>query len=529
MKPRLVAILLLIVLVPLALLAWLGLRLAHHEQETVERRFRDLLRGKLRDVDASIAALLEERQRRLLQLTDLQEPDAAALRRLAPEHPVVDQAFLLDPRHELVYPTPDGLPGERQFLYRTLEVFDDKRVFDRHGDQPADAAAPEAHGWHTWYWGRGVHILFWRRLPTGHVVGAELNRVRLMADIVGQLPDSDPLEPSLPEGRVALLDSRGQPIYLWGAYEPGEDEAPQASLPLSSPLQAWKLAYHASGAELEEAVGGGILLTLLAGLLAVGITLVGLAAYVYRETSREMREAAQRVNFVNQVSHELKTPLTNIRMYAELLESHLDGEAQRCSRYLDVIVSESQRLSRLIGNVLTFARQQRQALALRAAPGRVDDLVASVIEGFRPSLQAKGVDVDFRPAAPAEVRFDSDAVEQVLGNLFSNVEKYAAAGGSLRVTTEQDADRTTITVADSGPGVPRGKEQAIFEPFRRLSDRIDDGTAGTGIGLAISRDLARLHGGDLVLLPSGQGAVFRLTLHTPRAQGAAATDQREPG
>jgi len=107
------------------------------------------------------------------------------------------------------------------------------------------------------------------------------------------------------------------------------------------------------------------------GLL--GATVISLTYYFYREQSREMREAAQRVSFVNQVSHELKTPLTNIRMYAELIEKDADESDERLQRYAGVIVSESQRLSRLIGNVLTFSRKQRRNLVPRCGgtPQRV--------------------------------------------------------------------------------------------------------------------------------------------------------------
>ncbi|MCH7728560.1 MAG: hypothetical protein IH991_19070, partial [Planctomycetes bacterium] len=109
-------------------------------------------------------------------------------------------------------------------------------------------------------------------------------------------------------------------------------------------------------------------------LAVMGVALGGLAIYLYRGHAREMHEASQRVNFVNQVSHELKTPLTNIRMYADLMELDLqaiDAEsAAKPHSRLQVIISESQRLSRLIGNVLTFAKQQRGPMELRLRTGQ---------------------------------------------------------------------------------------------------------------------------------------------------------------
>jgi signal transduction histidine kinase len=228
------------------------------------------------------------------------------------------------------------------------------------------------------------------------------------------------------------------------------------------------------------------------------------------------------VSFVNQVSHELKTPLTNIRMYAELLEGNLPDSDDKTSHYLGVIVSESQRLSRLIGNVLTFARQQRQKLNLHKTEGCVDDVVRAVLDHFRPSLESKGVKIIFTADAGGTVEFDRDALEQILGNLFSNVEKYAASGAKMEVTSRQEGDRTWIDVADAGPGIPKGQAEKVFEPFHRISNKVSDGVTGTGIGLSIARDLARRHGGDVKLLPSGRGACFRVELSTPvrEEQGA---------
>lgn len=516
MKPKLIALFLLIVLVPLGLLTWLGLRVAHDEQEIVEHKFRELLVGKLRDVDAAVAGFLEERERQLLALTDLSHYDVPSLRKLVQSTPFIEQVFVLGPDGKRLYPSPDGPlnSSERGFLARAGQVWQDRQAFYRPPETPG-SSAPRSHGWYVWYWGSGLNVLFWRRAPGGHVIGAELSRMRLLADIVGRLPDTDPLHPSVADGRLALADGTGDAVYQWGAYEPREGEKPQAAVALSPPLNAWTLEYYASSAELRKALGGGLLLTLVSGLVAAGVALAGFSVYLYRETSREVREAAQRVHFVNQVSHELKTPLTNIRLYAELLEGGLGDDEERRARYLGVIVSESQRLSRLIGNVLAFARKHRGKLTLHPAPGCIDDHVASVLQDFRASLEAKGVEVAFSAGAPATVRFDPDALEQILGNLVSNVEKYAATGGHMGVATRQNGGTTTLEVADRGPGIPKGQEESIFRPFHRLSNRLTDGVTGTGIGLSIARDLARLHGGGIALVPSEAGARFQVVLHTP--------------
>ncbi len=205
------------------------------------------------------------------------------------------------------------------------------------------------------------------------MIGAECDRSRMLADIVGDLPNSDPADPDLQQGRIALSGGDGVAVYQWGIYEPATG---RSSLACGS-ISTIRSIHGASStllppAESGSALGGGMLFNLAAGMSALVLALIGLAFYFYRESTREMREAAERVSFVNQVSHELKTPLTNIRMYAELLEQSLPDGDQKATQHLGVIVSESQRLSRLIGNVLTFARKQNDKLTLHSTPGNVD-------------------------------------------------------------------------------------------------------------------------------------------------------------
>jgi len=207
--------------------------------------------------------------------------------------------------------------------------------------------------------------------------------------------------------------------------------------------------------------------------------------------------------------------LTNIRLYAELLDDEIGDEPSSARDYLGVIVAESQRLSRLILNILTFNRKQRHDLTLRLSPGIVDDAVAVVLDQFRPSFALHGLEIEFRRSAPRTVRFDADAMHQIVGNLLSNVEKYAAGSGRVEVATEQDGDEVVILVADRGPGIPERERGRVFEPFYRVSNALSDGVTGAGIGLSLVRDLARLHGGDVEILSGDVGATFRVALRCP--------------
>jgi signal transduction histidine kinase len=517
-KPKLAVVFMLIVLAPLGALGWLGMRVAEHEDERIREGFSSLLLERLDDVEITIERVLAEWQRKLWRVTDTVAHDPPSLRALAASSGYIDHLFLLAPEGTLLFPNPedDISEGESEFLYRTKSIWSDRHFFMEAGDR-REAVDRRFYGWYQWYWEEGLRLIFWRRMGDGSVIGIDTNRSRLLADIIGDLP-STRRRPSSIRGRIVLLNAQETALYQWGPYTPRRGDEPMVSRFLDAPLATWRLVYYVAPSEVANfAPQLKHRLPLFFSLGAVGLALLVLAAYFYYAHTRSMREAAQKVTFVNQVSHELKTPLTNIRLYAELLATDADDSDPRTASHLQVIVSESRRLSRLIGNVLNLARKQRRKLVLHPAPGVVDEQVAGVLENFRESLRGKGVRVEVFADAPREVEFDADALEQILTNLFSNVEKYAAAGGYMYVATCQANETTTVTVGDRGPGIPAKDRETIFQPFHRLSNHLTDTAGGSGIGLSIARDLARLHGGDLVYLLRKRGACFRLTLHTPSA------------
>jgi len=545
---KLVFVLLLLVCLPLALVVWAGVWLARHEQELMRQRFRELLTEQLRDTDQTVARYFQRCEGDLLRLTELETFEPSRLRDIVRAEPLATQLFVLESDGRLLHPPLDGPlnDAERAFLQRARRFLLDKDLVraassssaaSANGDgmaagakegmgqvslrEQVSADSASSHGWYVWYWERGLNLVFWRRAETGHVVGIELDRSRWIADLISDLPTTavaDDVPTS--QSRIRLVDSNASIVYQWGEFEPPSETSPVVEMPLSIPLTSWRLQYFVEGERLIGISSRTTYFSLISGLVAVAICLAGLAVYFYRESSRELREAATRVNFVNQVSHELRTPLTNICLYADLLEHDLESvepnEARRPQERLKVITAESQRLSRLIGNVLTFARQQRDRGKLKRKAGRVDDVARAVIRQFEPTMAQKGIEIRFDGNASDPVQFDIDALEQILVNLLSNVEKYAASGKLMEVSTGQTGDRTTIEIADHGPGIAGEQREKVFQPFYRMSDRLE-GATGAGIGLSIARNLARLHGGEVDLLDTDTGATFRVELLTPKA------------
>ena len=532
MQTKLLVILGLMVLLPLTLLGGFGIRFASNEQEVIEYQFQVLVDAQLQAVDAAIQTYFSELEAQLLVATESMPETSDALRAHAREQPRVRQILLMDEDGERLHPPPNAPlgAGEQRFMARTENLWTDKDILYQSHSVPAPRSvtapaktslfartAPSAddqeqdYGWYVWSWGQETNLIFWRRTAEGRLLGLELEPVRVLADIISRLPATGGPEERLGAAAMRLTDGRGTVAYQWGEFQPAPNQTALAVLPLSHPLGSWRLAYYAPGVQTAQ---GRLWLIVLAALSAVAGAVCGLAIYVYREHTCAVRLAQQRVNFVNQVSHELKTPLTNIRMYAELLEDQLDEEDDEPRRYLDVIVTESQRLSRLINNVLNFARQQKNRLRLRVRTACADEVIGAALAAFRPALEAKGVRIVFRPGAGAPVELDPDVLEQILNNLLSNIEKYAADGGLLEIDSHQCAAQTRIRVRDYGPGIPRHERERIFQPFYRISSKLTDGVSGAGIGLAITRELARLHGGELTLIPVASGACFEVTLHT---------------
>ena len=535
MNPRLTAVFLVIVLAPLVLLGWLGVRLARDEQDAVRERMQALLESGLNDTRTVVERVIERRQRELLQLTDLPALDPGTLRERGQRQPAITQLFALGPDCGRVHPPVDGplTTAEREFAARSGGIWPDLLAICRASSASASPGAREqrlevgggfADAEFGWYvrpvGGSGLDLFFWRRPAAGGLVGAELDSIRLIADIVAELPHAGTQDSGSPQGQTRLEDATGRGLYQWGDPVTGA-AGPTAELDLLHPLAGWTLRRSLPESALADAMGGGLRFSLITSLVLAGLVLLALAGYFLTQQARLMREAAQKVGFVNRVSHELRTPLTNIRLYAELLQGRLEDSDEKSRGQLDVIVSESQRLSRLIGNVLAFSRGQQGRLKVLPARGRVDDVIRTVLDSFSISLADRGVAVSFEAGAPDEVLVDGDALEQILGNLVGNVEKYAAAGGVLEISSRQTAEQTTVCVSDRGPGIPAGQRERVFEPFHRLSDRLSDGVSGTGLGLGIARDLSRLHGGELRVAPSEHGSCLELKLHTPPANGGA--------
>ena len=369
-------------------------------------------------------------------------------------------------------------------------------------NSPSSTSNVNKQGWYMWHWGNDSNLIFWQEGKDNSIVGVEMEPIRVKADLISRLPDTVPDENT--DFRLRLIDTAGHVVYQWGNYEILESQnSPQQRRALSYPLSSWSLEYY--GESFTQS--GFSRYSLLLSLLGFGLLLSALAWFLYREQTREMRLAEKRVQFVSQVSHELKTPLTNIRMYAEMLESQVE-DAEQPKRYLQVITDESKRLTRLISNVLNFSRAPR--IHIREIDA--DVVIRQSIEHFTPSFEAKKLELNINLTADKVLQTDPDILEQILNNLLSNVEKYASSGKRLDISSEIKNNQFVIRVRDYGSGISRAERKHIFKPFYRIDDKITEGVSGTGIGLTIARQQAEHLGGSLEYIDVNEGACFELKL-----------------
>jgi PAS domain S-box-containing protein len=219
--------------------------------------------------------------------------------------------------------------------------------------------------------------------------------------------------------------------------------------------------------------------------------------------------------FLTAMSHELRTPLNAIGGYADLLALGLGGPVTpQQMEYMERIRRSQQHLMGIISDLLNYSRIEAGHVTYELAPIAVSRVVDTVITLVEPQALAKGVTIDRgNPPVEAAAIGDRSKVDQIMLNLLSNAIKFTEAGGRVRISAGFTDDTVSISVADTGCGIPVDKHEAIFEPFVQLGRSLSSAHEGTGLGLAISRDLARAMSGDLTVISAkGAGSTFTLTL-----------------
>lgn len=361
-----------------------------------------------------------------------------------------------------------------------------------------------------------LKLMFWHRLSTepNLIFGAQLDLDRVVEGLRGFVRPDNSWGNDL---CLALLDDNARPVIVSNSRFQANWKQPFVATEIGDALPHWEAAgYLANPAQLKQAAHTARLtLGLLVAVLVVAIGTGSLL--IVRSLNVELKLARQKTDFVGNVSHELKTPLTSIRMFSELLAEGRVTDPARQHSYLQIITAEAARLTRLINNVLDFSRMERGEKKYTFQPCDLRTIADGVAETYRPHLESAGFRFHCQlPEAPVPVRGDADALSQIIVNLLSNAEKYSNGGRDISLELAQKQrplPHAEIRVLDRGPGVPSGCVEKVFEKFYRAHDSLSSGVQGSGLGLTIARQIARAHGGDVTYEPrESGGSCFSLRL-----------------
>lgn len=258
------------------------------------------------------------------------------------------------------------------------------------------------------------------------------------------------------------------------------------------------------------------------GLLLAGIVvLIFLGAFlIARDISRESETMRLKSEFVHNVSHELKTPLTLIRLYAETLQRKGNLKSEQKQEAYQIINKESERLSHMINNVLDFARIEMGKKEFNFEKGDLSHLVLETVDSYRYHLEKKGftIHTDIASNLP-KTSFDREAMASVVINLLSNAMKFSPQKKEVTVRLYTENDNTVLQVADRGIGIDPKELDRIFERFYRITDKVASETRGSGLGLPLVKHIIEVHGGEIkVESEPGKGSIFSVVLPISRLE-----------
>ena len=279
-------------------------------------------------------------------------------------------------------------------------------------------------------------------------------------------------------------------------------------------FSAWKVAlFERSGKSVEQLAGREkrLYLTLFVGILAVmliGIIILARAVIHETEISRMKSE------FVSNVTHELKTPLSLIRMFGETLDSGIVTEEGKRKEFYGIIRKESERLTHLINNVLDFSRMDAGIKEYQFEETDLVTLVRHSLEAYRFHIRDKGFDIESKlPEDPLMLQLDNDAISQALLNLLSNAVKYSEDRKYIWVEVSANSESACLSVVDQGIGIAKDEQKKIFDKFYRVSDTRMKQSRGSGLGLTLTRHIVKAHGGTIdVESEPGKGSRFTITI-----------------
>jgi signal transduction histidine kinase len=547
----LVALLLVAVPLPLILLSVVQYQSLVDLESKSELALRENLRRTLDGISKNVKARLEALASESIGVIDAADVERRNVERLGRElgaiksnHPEIEMAFLVDhcscrEKNFALFATAEGVRrvDQDQFkrdarLQKVIDEYNNAGLRQSPTDPPHPVLFEQTH---CSFITSGdsdpqLIIFFPLRQPGAHrdsgfagmVLNSEYVKGQLLPQTVG-----DSLRGSPDESRliVSILDAEDDEIYSTRGGAAGYEIA----VPFTPVFRRWKLGTGYQGTTTAALARRQFWQNLTLSLLALTL-LGGGALLTLRAIVRERRLLAAKATFVSNVSHELKTPLSLIRLFAETLEMGRVRDAEEMRDYGRIINRESSRLTQLINNILDFSRIEAGRRGYQFAETDLAAVVDEVIESYDHHLKSAGfvVEKEYETDLPPAL-IDREAIGQAVLNLLDNAVKYADGVKRIEVRLAREDERLALRITDHGIGIPSHEQGKIFEKFYRVSTGLVHNTKGSGLGLTIVRHIVEAHGGEIVVESApGKGSRFTILLPEPSTRRRAETPTPDP-
>jgi signal transduction histidine kinase len=340
----------------------------------------------------------------------------------------------------------------------------------------------------------------------------DMNRVRehYLPELVSDLSRNERQGPRTAELVLGVVDEHGRQVC--SSAPSTASFAEHASL--APVLPRWEATAGFRTGDVDALARASFEKGLWFTVLVVTVLLAGIAMIV-RAAGRELKLAEVKQTFVSNVSHELKTPLALIRLFAETLEMGRVKTSEKAQEYYRIIYNESRRLSQLIDNILDFSRIEAGSREYRFVPVDLAELARAVVETYEFQIRAAGFELVTRfDSGLRRIEADPDAISQAILNLLNNSVKYSDGTKHITVEVQARDGGVVVEVADRGIGIPISEQNRIFEKFYRVSTGLVHETKGSGLGLALVKHIVEAHHGR-VSVESSPGRGSRFTIWLP--------------
>ncbi|MGD1045739.1 MAG: ATP-binding protein [Bacteroidota bacterium] len=354
--------------------------------------------------------------------------------------------------------------------------------------------------------GQGLLLMFVTssRFPEQRIAGFLIDAKSFLTEVLQAKIEQAAGEEFL----LAVFDRRNQHIVL--------STSPVEITELREVKDIWLFPGHSIGIRLRgTSVEDVIRARSERNLILIGvldILLIGAVWLVYRTLKKEMELVRLKGDFVSNVSHELRTPLSLIRMFTETLSMKRVPTEEKKQEYYETILQETERLTRLINNILNFSRMEAGKKQYYFEPIVLNDVVTGVMKTYTSHLQYEGFTTSVKLAEnlPA-IHADREAIAEALINILDNAVKYSTAEKYVQINTSQTDSMIYVEVEDHGIGIAKHHHKKIFETFYRVSTGLTNNIKGSGLGLSLVSHIMNAHGGmiELESVP-GKGSTFRL-------------------